>query len=118
MRIFSNIFDIKLTKSTECELSSDYYNSILFFYDVYRFACNIVGFIDTNMKKKDLLQSQLISSIQFNKSAYNKLVVYSKEDIVIINKALEIIELKKNERGYFGSLDQRGMFAVCIYDDN
>lgn len=118
MRIFSNIFDFKLTKSTECELSSDYYNSILFFYDVYRFSCNIIGYTDKNIKRKDLLQSQLISSGKFNKSVYNKLVSYSKQDIVIINKALEAIESNKNEGGYFGSLDQKGMFAVCVYDDN
>ncbi len=118
MRLMSNIFDIKLTNSTECELSSDYYNSILLFYDIYRFACNVVGFIDSNMKKKDILQSQLISSNDFNNSAYNKLVVYSKQDMMIINKALEIIESKKNEVGYFGTLDYKGLFAVSIYDDN
>lgn len=96
------------------ELTHEYIKSVWHFYSVYSICLVLTGLKDKHIKKKNLLISSLISSFSFSK--YSKLQKYMKNDFIIINSALHLLEELKEDGDFYGDYDMPDMIAISQYD--
>jgi hypothetical protein len=103
----------RLQLDEELELKRDYIRGLWHFYSVYNLSLAITGMEDKNINRKNHLFRRLLSN--YNKEGkikiLNRLNRYRQEEINVINMALKILELKKDEGGIIGD---NYKFVGCV----
>lgn len=114
MKLISEIITKRLELCNEAEIMHDYHRFVWHFYSVYNICLVLTGVEDKNISKKNLLVSNLINNFTFR--AYSKLKDYMKQDYVVINNALEILQEIQEESDFYGDYDLPDMIAISVYD--
>jgi len=119
MKLVTIIMNKRIEFYTEASMNKQKIESLWHFYSVYNISLAITGFEDKNIKKKNRLMSRLIESQangKFDFPTYNKLVNFSKNDMKVIEMAIEQMEIKQEAGEIFGDNHRKGMFAINRYD--
>jgi len=116
MKLLTEILDKKLQYYQEADLRHDNLIAVWQFYCAYSICLAITGKQDTNIKKKNRLISSLI--LKYDSKNYLKLKGYMKNDMIVIDDALKIIQEIKQEGGFFGDTYLKDMIAINYDDGN
>lgn len=94
----------RLQLEEEFSLKRDYIRGLWHFYSAYNLSLAITGIEDKNINRKNHLFRRLLSN--YNKEGKIKILdrlnKYRQEEINVINTALRILELKKDESFLIG----------------
>jgi len=119
MKLITILINKRLEFYTEASMNKQHVDALWHFYSVYNICLVITGFQDENIRKKNNLMKELISSIadgDFDFDVYNKLLFFVGQDMRVIDMALELLDIRKEAGEIFGDTYRRGMFAVNRYD--
>ena len=109
-----------LELSEEFELNGRYFKSIYYFYHCYQIACEVIGFEDKNINRKNRLFKRLLGNYvngKFDTKIYNKIKSYMMEDVAIISQAFELIDTKAQQSGEdIGDLDKGFRVGILSLD--
>lgn len=118
MRLIKVMLDYALGKYNEHEINHRYVFSVWQFYKVYNMCLAVTGFEDPNIKEKNKLISDFISSSkkEVNLSIYAKIYSHIKQDMEIINLAMQMIEQSREDSPILGDYDiSPEIIGVSVY---
>lgn len=121
MRLLKEFIQKQLDLINYFELNQFYIQEVGHFYITYLISLNVIGAVDLEIRAKNklfkrFLESRNNESVFF--SLYGKLKDCMKEDINVINLAMDSLNKQKEENAYMGDYYSLGIIGVSIHDFN
>jgi len=118
MKLLKNVITKRIEVFNQLELNHKYIKSIWHFYSIYNICLVLTGIYDPLLNEKNRLYKKLLESSykKLDMKKLGEMYKYLKNDMKIISKAMEEIELKEESEGIFGDYDIPDMVAISIHD--
>lgn len=106
MKLFEEMIEKTISLEEEHEINKRYKKKIWLFYKAFALASNLINYSDNLIKKRNKLISRFIlSKSETDSSHYKKLNKLITKDLNVINKAMQLIQKRKEEsydyEGYY-----------------